>query len=114
MGTNYYFHEKPACPCCEREFESVHIGKSSGGWCFSLHVVPELGINSLDDWRARWIKPGSSILNEYGDKVPIDEMESIVTDRVWRGEEPRRHDVDGRHCVGRGEGTWDLIASEFS
>ena len=25
-----------------------------------------------------------------------------------------RHRVDGRHCVGNGEGTWDYIIGEFS
>lgn len=38
MGTNYYLYEKPACACCGREFGSKHIGKSSGGWCFSLEM----------------------------------------------------------------------------
>lgn len=50
MGTNYYLHTKPDCECCGRGFEPLHIGKSSGGWCFSLHVMPEDNINTLDDW----------------------------------------------------------------
>ncbi len=54
MGTNYYLHEKPDCECCGRPFEALHIGKSSSGWCFSLHVMPEDMINTLDDWRSKW------------------------------------------------------------
>lgn len=132
MGTNYYLHEKPSCPHCARPFDSIHIGKSSGGWCFSLHVIPEDGINSLDDWRERWGRPGRRIVSEYGDQVSIAEMEDIITNRSWehapsqrdpeflrRNEAepgPRgllRHRV-GPYCVGHGDGTWDLITGYFS
>lgn len=114
MGTNYYLHEKPDCESCGRSFEPIHIGKSIGGWCFSLHVMPEDGINTLDDWRALWGKPGSFVRNEYGEKVPIDELEGIITDRKWGDRPLRRHDLDGRHCIGHGPGTWDYIVGVFS
>lgn len=110
MGTNYYLHEKPDCECCGRSFEPLHIGKSSYGWCFSLHVMP--GIKTLDDWRNRWSMPGSYIRNEYGDLVSVADMELIITGR--RGPNGLlRHQIDG-HCVGHGEGTWDYISGEFS
>jgi len=52
MGTNYYLvkNERPPCPCCERTYvqERLHIGKSSGGWCFALHVIPEMGMLLID------------------------------------------------------------------
>ena len=114
MGTNYYLHQKPDCECCGRSFEPLHIGKSSGGWCFSLHVMPEDHINSLDDWRALWTAPGAYIRNEYGERVSIADMEMIITVRHWRGSAPARHGVDDRHCVGHGEGTWDYITGDFS
>lgn len=114
MGTNYYLYEKPACKCCGREFDGQHIGKSSGGWCFALHVVPEDSIHTLDDWRALWSRPGSYIRNEYGNLVSIEDMEDTITNREWRGDFPRRHDIDGRHCLGHGPGTWDYITGEFS
>jgi hypothetical protein len=113
MGTNYYLHEKPDCECCGRSYEPLHIGKSSGGWCFSLHVMPEDNINTIDDWRTLWSKDGVFIRNEYGEKVPIEEMEQIITDRLWRGEFPRRHEIDGRICVGYGAGTWDYLTGSF-
>lgn len=114
MGTNYYLHQKPDCECCGREFESLHIGNSSGGWCFSLHVIPEEGINTLDDWRARWAAPGAFVRNEYGEYVQLEDLEKIITQRRWRGEFPKRHDIDGCHCIGHGSGTWDYITGEFS
>lgn len=128
MGTNYYLEQQPPCPTCGREFDRLHIGKSSAGWCFALHVIPELGINNLDDWKAKWV--GKKIFDEYGDEVSHKAMISCITDRRWGCENTKfdylsnhavpgpnnlvRSRVDGRHCVGHGEGTWDLIPGEFS
>jgi hypothetical protein len=81
MGTNYYWVPQPDCECCGRPFEPIHIGKSSYGWCFSLHVDSYEDINTLNDWQLRWSKPGSFIRNEYGDTIPIDEMLKIITER---------------------------------
>lgn len=137
MGTNYYYHEKPPCECCDRPFKALHIGKSSAGWCFSLHVIPEEGINSLDDWRRKWLV-GGVILDEYGGKVSPEEMLAVITKRERQEQWDKapfmydswdsfhaingsqkgpgglvRHAI-GRYCVGHGEGTWDLIPGEFS
>jgi hypothetical protein len=139
MGTNYYLHEKPDCKCCGRPFEPKHIGKSSGGWCFALRVYPDDSINTLDDWRELWGKPGAFIRNEYDEVIPIEDMELIITvrhgkdrtDAGWRGYNSEadfhrrnssqpgpnnlvRHAIDGRWCVGHGPGTWDYINCEFS
>ncbi len=142
MGTNYYLHKKADCECCGRPYDFLHIGKSSGGWCFSLHVIPDENINTLDDWRNLWGAPGAYIRNEYGEKLSISDMELIITarlggapfdDRYWENEyytdegdfhyknksqrgpnNLLRHQNDGRHCVGHGDGTWDYIAGEFS
>lgn len=85
MGTNFYLHPRADCECCGRPFEPLHIGKSSSGWCFSLHVIPEDGISSLDDWRERWNQSGAVIRNEYGDTVTTEQMESIITERGRSG-----------------------------
>lgn len=114
MGTNYYLHKKEDCECCGRPFPPLHIGKSSGGWCFSLHVIPEDNIRTLDDWRHLWMAEGTLIRNEYGERISVDEMEKTITKRSWRGNFPTRHDLDGYHCIGHGEGTWDYIVGEFS
>lgn len=112
MGTNYYLH-RDVCPHCKRSDSPLHIGKSSAGWCFALHVDEEAGINSLADWQALWASPGSKIMNEYGDNISPPEMLATITERIH----PRglsRHIKDGRHCVGNGDGTYDLIRGEFS
>lgn len=113
MGTNYYLHEE-TCPTCGRLFEPLHIGKSSAGWCFSLHVIPEEGIDTLDDWRTRWGTPDAIICNEYGDILSPDALEDIINDRCWKGEPPRRNEIDGERCIAHGENTYDLIVGEFS
>ena len=71
------------------------------------------------------------IQNEYGNVVTPDDMLEIITER-WRDTPPSeeyirssdyampgpnnllRHPVDGRFCIGHGEGTWDLMLGEFS
>lgn len=129
MGTNYYMEPQAPCETCKRPFEQKHIGKSSAGWCFGLHVYPEDGINDLADWIREWSKSGSRIVDEYGKAVTLDEMEQRVTKRSGRSPDAAfysenhavpgpnglvRSQVDGRHCIGHGAGTWDLLIGEFS
>ncbi|MFW6145427.1 MAG: hypothetical protein ACOC4Y_01380 [bacterium] len=133
MGINYYvrFNE---CECCGH-FEEYHIGKSSAGWCFSLHVDPDEGINNLEDMK--WLMDRGRIFDEYGAEWTKEEMLDKITNRSWnKPEHPygyrswenfyhynnaeagpcglNRHRVGGCHCVGHGEGTWDYIIGEFS
>lgn len=136
MGTNYYYYtpDGPVCPTCGRcdEAEVRHIGKSSGGWVFALHVYPDEGICDLDDWRRLFAVPGTWIEDEYGSDVAPDYMLEIITERqgpaasvmgddglaanrAVRGPHNlARARVDGTHCIGHGEGTWDLHVGEFS
>lgn len=131
MGTNYYLH-RDICPHCKRSGERLHIGKSSAGWCFSLHVDAAEGINSLADWQDLWSRQDSRIVDEYGDELSPDDMLRIIIRREWRRTyeypaawytqnhaEPgpnglARHRIDQRHCIGHGNGTYDLIVGEFS
>lgn len=145
MGTNFYLHAPEANKCdhCGRSDpgEVLHIGKSSAGWVFALHVIPERGITDLDDWRALWA--AGTIKNEYGDVLTPEEMELTITERGrprdWDAEWWRpaqlyasemhfhqrnysergpngllRHQIDGRHCIKHGAGTWDCMPGEFS
>lgn len=129
MGTNYYLHEN-VCAHCGRSDDPLHIGKSSAGWCFGLHVIPEEGLTDLRAWQERWAR-GGEIRDEIGTVVSPEEMMAIITDRRWNyarawtaseyngnNAEPGpnglvRHRV-GRYCLGHGAGTWDLIPGEFS
>lgn len=148
MGTNYYLHENVCEHCGRGDGEPLHIGKSSGGWCFSLHVGTmessavhgEVQIENVEDWMELWEGPGCIIRNEYGDDVSQLEMLDIILKRSWirppqlypnewyDSEEDfnehnhaesgpnglSRHKIDGVHCIGHGDGTYDLIVGEFS
>lgn len=114
MGTNFYLKtpKGETCAHCGRfDFaEELHIGKSSAGWCFSLHVMPEEGINTLEDWKQRFST--GVIVDEYGETHTPDE----ILDRITKRSHPMglaRHQI-GAHCIGHGEGTWDYIPGEFS
>lgn len=112
MGTNFYATKPapPPCECCGRgdPDDELHIGKSSGGWVFALHVIPERGLASLDDWKAYWRQPGVAIRNEYGETLTPDEMEGWIATRMRNA---RR--AESRHSVGR-EPSCDHIAGDFS
>jgi hypothetical protein len=135
MGTNYYWIDG-------RNPEArTHIGKSSAGWVFGLHVYPEDNINDLIDWVRFWDGQEGWIENEYNDKVEIPDMLTIITKRgreegdacferspacypSWESFHKENHSQNGprglvrsllsRHCIKHGEGTWDCIVGEFS
>lgn len=106
MGTNYYLHRN-TCEHCGRSDERIHIGKSSAGWCFSLHVIPG-EIESLEDWEEAW--PSGIIKDEYDEIVSPEEMKKTITERDEF--KAKRH--EGRFCAGHGDGPWDLVEGDFS
>jgi len=132
MGTNFYLHA-PACSHCGHAEEPLHLGKSSAGWCFGLHIYPD---KLLCDWQDMWshidalVENGNhEIKDEYGDTVDPALFFSIVWDRS-RQEPPSlqwlkdnhavpgpyglaRHKLDD-HCIGHGEGPFDYIVGYFS
>lgn len=144
MGMNFYLHDKPACQCCNRPYEPLHIGKSSFGWCFALHVIPELGVNDLKDWEKLWSIPGAIIEDELGSKIFPREMRIRITDRrgtldgvskaqnvvgytsyqdemefhkfnnSMRGPNNLFRSVIDGRCIKHGSGTWDCIVGKFS
>lgn len=153
MGTNYYYHTQVNVMerLLGKEPEVLHIGKSSFGWCFSLHAIKERGLTSAGAWLKFIHEDGGKILNEYDEVVSLEELHRAICDRKGRNSEPPfrtiksikgdqfeyeehesfeaycrkiggtagpnglvRHKVDGRHCLANGDGTWDLIAGEFS
>lgn len=138
MGTNYYLYGRPPCSACGREYDRMHIGKSSMGWYFALHVIPEAGIVCLADWEARWARDGAYIEDEYGERVtPIEMRKTIVARRsgqTWdelrarpptlydswaafhreNGSEEGERGLLRRRDKPHGDGTYDLVEGEFS
>lgn len=145
MGTNYYLYYplQNICDACGRsdEIKPLHIGKSSLGWCFGLHVYPEKDIHDLDDWIVLFKQFGNTIKNEYGDTIKHRDMQSIIVDRCrnkdWNDEwwnvsaytsEEDFHDKNhsqrgpkgllrhriNQYCIKHGVGTWDCMIGEFS
>jgi len=136
MGTNYYWYRAETNKCehygRSDKSEPVHIGKSSSGWCFSLHVSSDSQFppSTFDDWKDLFYWEDSYIEDEYGHKVSAEIMISIITERKHkdRGDsfdyernhaEPGpnnlvRYKIDGSHCIGHGDGTWDYITGDFS
>lgn len=115
MGTNFYL-QYGACVECGRP-RQLHIGKSSFGWCFGLHIDPMEGIYGLEDWEALFQQSRYTIVDEYGKHIEPGDMLEIITkrsDRYARPEGLFRHEIDDRFCIGHGEGTWDLLVGEFS
>lgn len=88
MGTNYYYEGSIPCVTCKRYDDSnsvrLHIGKSSSGWVFLLHIIPDSGIRSLKDWQAIW-RQGGRIVDEYGNVVSVENMVSKITERSHPG-----------------------------
>lgn len=128
MGANYYLKTE-ACKCCglHDERNTMHIGKSSFGWCFGLHVGDYLNDNNdapkahtLEDWQALWSRPGWVIVNEYGEDITPEKMLRIITMRGGpygysrTGQNVGRHNIDGVLCIGHGPGTYDYLKGEFS
>lgn len=138
MGTNYYFYRK-VCGHCGRGDEPIHIGKSSFGWCFSLHIYPEEDIHDLPDWQRAWDEPESIIKDEYGQAITKEDMLVKITQRGdnktnwekppygyanWRafhgmnqserGPNGLVRKRIGSYCQGHGSGTWDLCTHDFS
>jgi hypothetical protein len=143
MGTNYYWQPKQElCECCKRPLEgqpeSLHIGKSSGGWDFSMRIYPELGINNISDWVGKWLEPGSKIYNEYEDEETLEDMlRCVMLRKRGRPIEDKPYGYDSwaefhlqnqsmlshsgllrpllsTHCHSYGEGSWVYINRDFS
>jgi len=129
MGTNYYAQED-SCESCNRcdEYKRYHIGKSSGGWRFSLHVkgdipdynthdyeLPEGSFSCLDDWKHYLAEDNVRIFDEYRGELTLEELLKVITERSWRGNQSdlRAHVVDNKWCVGTEGGTWDLMTGHF-
>ena len=127
MGTNYYLRTgrkvKKICNLgCEHTIEEeLHIGKYSSGWKFCLHIIPENGINELEDWIP--LLRSGTIFNEYGMEISFEEMMSCIenpnTCHYRQSNEPYTsydHTDNRYYCnkdaIGKG-GSYVLVKGEF-
>jgi hypothetical protein len=112
MGTNYYWYSNDQAQHCTTCLcnDGLHIGKSSAGWNFLLHIHPNLGVHELVDWRSLFCKVGSCIKNEYGDKIAYQEMVDCITKRSH----PKGLRSESKRGKPGKEGTYDLLDFEFS
>lgn len=124
MGCNYYWYPKPPCPHCGLldEARKLHIGKSSFGWRFGLHVreplrtYDEIPAN-LDEWKKLFELPGCFIVDECGKAVTPQEMLDIIinrNDHRAEGRELRRRPLDWWCIANAKDGDYDLVIGDFS
>lgn len=168
MGTNYYLYKKPLVSRvleklgkdgqCEKirrwlwkykissghYMHGEHIGKSSAGWTFALHVAgkyddPIFDVNGLEDWSYWFLRDDFYVADEYGRVVSPSNIMGIICRRSWRNEYADRERellgeveyfrqrggvpgpdglarsrIDGHHCIGHGPGAYDYITGDFS
>lgn len=125
MGTNYYLHYNICSKCLKHN--ELHIGKSSYGWVFSLHVKSPLSNTTLVygepkelpenllEWEELFNDPANRIYDEENNPIPPNAMLRIITEREHpQGFELRRNIIDFYHCIGHGKRTYDRCIGEFS
>jgi len=130
MGTNYHL-EMERCPHCGKPREELHIGKSSAGWVFALHIYPDRGVHDFPDWIDLFANPNNVIMDEYGKALKPEEFLPVVLLRFGKrdGDHLTREwlqvnqAVLGPHNLARcredehtkhGRGTYDLHTREYS
>ena len=134
MGTNYYRIKNPPPPCetCKRTYqrESLHIGKQSCGWVFSLHVYPNpdggwqmaseygddgdnplrLHPKGLEDWAKLLLDDQYEVIDEYGKKL---EGKTVLGWLRAKPEPPQQHHtMDDRSHYGGDN--YDLLIGNFT
>lgn len=88
MGTNYYAYDKEPCSHCHREYERLHIGKSSMGWKFSFAMYDGLGLTTAKAWYEYLSKTNARIVDEYGRPETLEGLKAWVEkkqDGQWEG-----------------------------
>lgn len=80
MGTNYEVRDDPTCDN-PAHTKTLHIGKSSAGWKFSFHAIPDHE-PPLTTWKA-WQEflEGRTVVDEYGREMTLEEFRPVVEQR---------------------------------
>lgn len=63
-------------------YEEIHVGKSSAGWVFLLHIHPDKNIYSLEDYCNIWYDPNIALYNEYDELISPKQLEHTICDRA--------------------------------
>ena len=138
MGTNYYLKTKEilndrfarVLNINRPVIDESHIGKSSCGWCFAVHVIPNSKFNTWNNWK-KYIRKNKKLViyDEYNRILTFKELINIVENRHSNTTRPDaflhfnhatigpnnmlRHEL-GLNCISHGSGTWDHLVGEFS
>ncbi len=75
MGTNYYVYAPTTHVAL---YNGKHFGKRSAGWDFALHVYPDEGIRSLEDWLPLLSDKKVEIRDDSGRKIKLKLLLRIV------------------------------------
>lgn len=59
-------------------YNQVHIGKSKYGERFTFSSLH----SSWDEWKSYILANGSEIVNEYGDKIDLDQLEKSINESI--------------------------------
>lgn len=105
MSLNYYLHERGK----NGEAVETHIGLSVMKQYFLLHVMPELGISTLEDWESKWSQLDVQILDECERLVTPEQMRGVITERDpgWKSTFSKNLDWTP------GEGTFVYVTNDF-
>lgn len=85
MGTNYYT-DLNTCPTCKRPEETIHLGKSSGGWWFHFQLNGQRFYKNVAEMR-EWTKD-KEIRDEYGDLWTYDDFWKMVEEKQKNDKRP--------------------------
>lgn len=70
---------------------SLYIGMTNRGWVFIIHTIPDLGLNTFNDWLPLLQDPNNLILNELDKVISYEDFMSMIknssTGRRYVGED---------------------------
>ena len=113
MGMNYYAWQD-ICKCCGKPEHNLHIGKSSWGWKFALHVIEyDQELRGLDEWKAFLKRDDVVIKDEDNEVLTYDMMIDIIMNRDHHKTDGELRDSTGYDGHNYGGDTYDLVEGDF-
>lgn len=85
-----------------KDYNKIHIGKSSYGWNFLLCTYPN--IKGIEDWIRLFSKPSNFIVDEYHNILSTEKMMETIISR--KPIERFRQDWVGKICPNTNGATW--------